>query len=64
MPQDHSKPEDKDRETPRGAQTTGGRPDRGQEESAIPPIIKPGDHKNPNDPPLPLVSPVVDGGNL
>ena len=29
-----------------------------------PPIIKPGDRERPDDPPLPLVSPIVDGGNL
>ncbi|KQY19582.1 hypothetical protein [Rhizobium sp. Root482] len=31
---------------------------------APPPIIKPGDRERPDDPPLPLVSPIVDGGNL
>jgi hypothetical protein len=64
MPIETNTPEGKDKETPRGPQTTGGVPDRKQEDGAIPPIIKPGDHKNPNDPPLPLVSPIVDGGNL
>ncbi|WP_275790340.1 hypothetical protein [Pararhizobium gei] len=33
-------------------------------ETPIPPVIKPGDHRSPNDPPLPLVDPIVDGGNL
>jgi hypothetical protein len=29
-------------------------PDRGQEEPPVPPIIKPSDDVNPNDPPLSL----------
>lgn len=51
-------------ETPRGSQGTGGIPDRKQEDGGVPPIVKPGDQKNPNDPPLPLVDPRRDGGNL
>ena len=38
--------------------------DASKAEEQIPPIIKPGDHRNPADPKLPLVSPIVDGGNL
>ncbi|MDO9415995.1 hypothetical protein [Pararhizobium sp.] len=53
-----------DIETPRGPTTSDGIPDRSQEDGLKPPILNPGDHKNPNDPPLPLVSPIVDGGNL
>jgi hypothetical protein len=34
------------------------------EEDGVAPIIHPGDHRNPSDPRLPLVSPIVDGGNL
>ena len=58
------KKDNADRETPRGPTSTDGVPDPSQKDSPIPPIIKPGDHKNPNDPPLPLVNPVVDGGNM
>lgn len=34
------------------------------EENGVAPLIHPGDHRNPNDPRLPLVSPIVDGGNM
>jgi len=34
------------------------------DENSVAPIIHPGDHRNPDDPRLPLVSPIVDGGNL
>ncbi|MDX3973236.1 hypothetical protein [Shinella sp.] len=57
-------PEDNEIETPRGPQDTGGIPDRKQDDGVIPPIIKPGDQKNPNDPPLPLVSPIAGGGTF
>ena len=64
MPDDTNTPRNNDIETPRGPQGSGGLPDRKQEDGAIPPIIQPGDQKNPNDPPLPLVEPVVTGGGL
>ena len=57
-------PTDNEIETPRGPQGTGGIPDRKQEDSVVPPIINPGDQKNPNDPPLPLVSPIAGGGTF
>jgi hypothetical protein len=41
-----------DMEGPRGPITSPGLPDRSQEESPVPPIIKPNDDVNPNDPPL------------
>lgn len=63
MPIDTTTPADNGIETPRGPQGTGGIPDRKQEDGAVPPIIKPGDLKNPNDPPLPL-NPGTDVGNL
>lgn len=34
------------------------------DDNSVAPIIHPGDHRNPDDPRLPLVSPIVDGGNL
>ena len=34
------------------------------DDNAVAPIIHPGDHRNTDDPRLPLVSPIVDGGNL
>ena len=39
-------------ETPLGPQTTPGVPDRSQEKPATPPIKKPEDNRNPNDPAL------------
>ncbi|WP_439617008.1 hypothetical protein [Shinella sp.] len=57
-------PTDNEIETPRGPQGTGGIPDRKQEDSVVPPIIKPGDQKNPNDPPLPFVSPIAGAGTF
>jgi hypothetical protein len=62
MPTEIPTPKDREIETPRGPQGTGGIPDRKQEDGAVPPIIKPGDQKNPNDPQLPLVSPAAEGG--
>lgn len=53
MPVDTTKPQNKDVETPRGPQPDGGVPDRRHEGGDVPPIIKPGDGKNPNDPSLP-----------
>lgn len=44
-------------ETPRGPQGTGGIPDRKQEDGVPPPVIAPGDQKNPNDPQLPFLTP-------
>lgn len=44
-------------ETPRGPQGTGGIPDRKQEDGVPPPILDPGDQKNPNDPPLSSIIP-------
>lgn len=63
MPIEKTTP-DKGTETPRGPHGTDGIPDRKQEDGAVPPIIKPGDDKNPNDPPLPLVDPGRGGGAL
>jgi hypothetical protein len=45
-----------DTEGPRGPSATPGLPDRGQEKPPVPPIIKPSDDVNPNDPPLGSVS--------
>ena len=39
-------------ETPLGPQQTPGLPDRGQEKPPTPPIKKPEDSRNPNDPAL------------
>ncbi|KQR75919.1 hypothetical protein [Rhizobium sp. Leaf341] len=39
-------------DTPRGPISTPGIPDRGQDSSPVPPVITPGDTKNPNDPAL------------
>lgn len=39
-------------DTPRGPTSTPGIPDRGQDSSPVPPIVAPGDTKNPNDPAL------------
>ncbi|NKN38657.1 hypothetical protein HFC70_20100 [Agrobacterium sp. a22-2] len=41
-----------DLETPRGPSRTPGVPDRSQEEAPKPPVQKPDDSRNPNDPAL------------
>lgn len=64
MPTEKTTSENNGIETPRGPQGTGGIPDRKQEGGIVPPIIKPVDGKNPNDPPLPLVSPIGTDGNI
>lgn len=51
-----------DTETPRGPTLTPGFPDRSQEDPALPPIIKPEDDVNPNDPVIPVVNPSGGGG--
>jgi hypothetical protein len=58
MPIEKTDPTDDPIETPRGPQGTGGIPDRKQEDGAVPPILEPGDDRNPNDPPLPITDPV------
>lgn len=51
-----------DIDTPRGPTVTPGIPDRSQEDPALPPIIRPEDDVNPNDPvPVP-VNPSIGGG--
>jgi hypothetical protein len=45
---------DPDTEGPRGPSATPGLPDRNQEEPPVPPIVKPSDDVNPNDPPMAL----------
>jgi len=54
-----------DAETPRGPSSTPGVPDRGQEQSTVPPVLNPGDTKNPNDPVLdPALLPVGDPAGM
>ena len=54
MPDRHpiSTPDPTPGETPLGPQPTPGMPDRSQEKPPVPPIKKPEDSKNPNDPTL------------
>lgn len=48
-------------ETPRGPSQTPGIPDRVQEKPPEPPVVNPGDTRNPNDPPLnPALLPIGD----
>jgi hypothetical protein len=47
---------------PRGPTVAPGIPDRSQEDPALPPIIKPEDDVNPNDPVIPIVNPAGGGG--
>ena len=51
-----------DAETPRGPIATPGLPDRGQDRPQEPPVLNPGDSKNPNDPTLrdPALLPIGD----
>jgi hypothetical protein len=51
-----------DADTPRGPTFTPGIPDRSQEDPAIPPVIKPEDDVNPNDPVTAMVNPSGGGG--
>ena len=54
-----------DSETPRGPISTPGIPDRGQDKPAVPPVIEPGDTKNPNDPVLdPALLPISDPAGM
>ena len=59
MPTEKIISNDNEIETPRGPQSSGGIPDRKQEDGIAPPIINPGDEKNLNDPALPLSGPIV-----
>ncbi|MCF3639498.1 hypothetical protein LXM94_05900 [Rhizobium sp. TRM95111] len=52
-------------ETPRGPPATPGVPDRGREKPPEPPVRKPDDNKNPNDPALdPALLPIGDPAGM
>lgn len=54
-----------DNENPLGPLRTPGLPDRSLEDSPVPPVINPGDVKNPNDPVLdPALLPIGDPAGM